>query len=284
MRFYKLTLLVGLLTVFCLSCRKEAFDEYYSRPDDLESPIYTRLEEEGRFSKFLQLIEKAGYMETLNQAGYWTLFAPNDEAVNQFLQEHNYASVDQVPDAVAEQIVRYALVYNAFQTNHISDYQSNIGWEEGMGFRRRTAYYDGFQKEKVRIDGVEKEIIVGASNRNNRTVNFGTPYYVEGDNNNKYVTYFHELYRQMNGLSVDDYQFFYPSLGGSNFYFMGGTVAKADIIAENGVIHEVDAVTLPRPSLDQYLKENDEYSFFRDSILQQFFVTYEYSPTASKTY
>ena len=284
MRFYKLTLLVGLLTVFCLSCRKEAFDEYYSRPDDLESPIYTRLEEEGRFSKFLQLIEKAGYMETLNQAGYWTLFAPNDEALNQFLQEHNYASVDQVPDAVAEQIVRYALVYNAFQTNHISDYQSNIGWEEGMGFRRRTAYYDGFQKEKVRIDGVEKEIIVGASNRNNRTVNFGTPYYVEGDNNNKYVTYFHELYRQMNGLSVDDYQFFYPSLGGSNFYFMGGTVAKADIIAENGVIHEVDAVTLPRPSLDQYLQEHDEYSFFRDSILQQFFVTYEYSPTASKTY
>ena len=284
MRFYKLTLLVGLLTVFCLSCRKEAFDEYYSRPDDLESPIYTRLEEEGRFSKFLQLIEKAGYMETLNQAGYWTLFAPNDEAVNQFLQEHNYASVDQVPDAVAEQIVRYALVYNAFQTNHISDYQSRLGWEEGMGFRRRTAYYDGFQKEKVKIDGVEKEIIVGASNRNNRTVNFGTPYYVEGDNNNKYVTYFHELYRQMNGLSVDDYQFFYPSLGGSNFYFMGGTVAKADIIAENGVIHEVDAVTLPRPSLDQYLKENDEYSFFRDSILQQFFVTYEYSPTASKTY
>src|SRR5690606_33716885 len=284
MRFYKLTLLVGLLTVFCLSCRKEAFDEYYSRPDDLESPIYTRLEEEGRFSKFLQLIEKAGYMETLNQAGYWTLFAPNDEAVNQFLQEHNYASVDQVPDAVAEQIVRYALVYNAFQTNHISDYQSNVGWEEGMGFRRRTAYYDGFQKEKVKIDGVEKEIIVGASNRNNRTVNFGTPYYVEGDNNNKYVTYFHELYRQMNGLSVDDYQFFYPTLGASNFYFMGGTVAKVDIIAENGVIHEVDAVTLPRPSLDQYLQEHDEYSFFRDSILQQFFVTYEYSPTASKTY
>src|SRR5690606_14763272 len=85
-------------------------------------------------------------------------------------------------------------------------------------------------------------------------------------------------------LSADDYSFFHPSTSASNFHFMGGSVAKADIIAENGVIHEVDVVTLPRPSLDQYLKEHDKYSFFRDSILNQFFVTYEYSPTASKTY
>src|SRR3546814_3806132 len=68
------------------------------------------------------------------------------------------------------------------------------------------------------------------------------------------------------------------------FNFMGGTVVEADIIAENGVIHEVDAVTLPQPSLDQYLREHDEYSFFRDSILDPFFVTYAYSEAASKTY
>src|SRR5690606_28531290 len=194
MRFYKLTFLLGLLTAFCLSCRKEAFDDYYSRPDDLESPIYTRLEEEGRFSQIRRLIEKAGYMETLNQAGYWTLFAPNDDAVNKFLQEHNYGTVEEVPDAVAEQIVRYALVYNAFQTNRISDYQSSLGWEEGLGFRRRTAYYDGFRKEVVKIDGVEKEIVLGQSNRNNVEVSFGIPYYGDGYNYYKNLTYYHEKY------------------------------------------------------------------------------------------
>lgn len=283
MRFYKLTFVIGLFTALCLSCRKEAFDNYYSRPDYLESPIYTRLEEIGRFAQFRRLIEKAGYMETLDQAGYWTLFAPNDDAVNRFLQEHSYTTVEDVPDVVAEQIVRYALVYNAFQADRLSDYQSNLGWEDGMGFRRRTAYYDGFRKETVRINGAEREIIVGASNRNNVTVNFGTPYYVDGDNNNKYVTYFHEKYRQFNGLSADDYQFFYPHLATANFFFMGGTVNETDILAENGVIQEVDAVTLPRPSLDQYLRENDQYSFFRDSLLN-YFVTYEYSPAASKTY
>src|SRR3546814_12698780 len=47
------------------------------------------------------------------------------------------------------------------------------------------------------------------------------------------------------------------------FNFMGGTVVETDIIAENGVIHEVDAVTLPQPSLDQSLREHDEYKIGR---------------------
>lgn len=271
-----------LLALF--SCRKQAFDDFYGRPDSLESPIYTRLEEEGRFSLFRRLIEKADYQRTLDQAGYWTLFAPNDEAVTRFLREHGYASVDDVPDPVASDIVRYALVYNAFQSDRVSDYQSNAGWVDGMGFRRRTTYYEGFQREKVKIDGVEREIVVGASNRNNIAVSFGTPYYVDGDNNNKYVTYFHEKYRQFNSLSADDYQFFFPDTEATSFNFMGGAVVKADIAAENGVIHEVDRVTLPARSLDRYLRDSDEYSFFRDSILHQFFVTYEYNAAASKTY
>ena len=284
MRYLQLALCGVLLIAIVAGCRKEAFDDFYSRPDNLESPIFARLDEVGRFSLFRQLIEKAGYAQTLAQAGYWTLFAPNDEAVARFVSEHGYGTVDEVPDDIAEQIVRYALVYNAFQTNHISDYQSSLGWEEGLGFRRRTAYYDGFRKEVVKIDGVEQEVILGQSNRNNVEVTIGAPYYVDGDNNNKYVTYFHEKYVEFNGLSADDYNFFYPNTTYSGFNFMGGTVVEADIIAENGVIHEVDAVTLPQPSLDQYLREHDEYSFFRDSILDPFFVTYQYSEAASKTY
>ncbi len=284
MRVYKVTFYWVLFIVLCVGCRKDAFDNFYNRPENLESPIYTRLEEEGRFSLFRRLIEKASYKETLDQAGYWTIFAPNDDAVNRFLTQEGYGTVEQVPEEVAVQIVRYALVYNAFQTNHIADYQSNLGWVEGLGFRRRTAYYEGFQKQKVRINGVEQELIVTASNRNNVSVTFGTPYYIDGDNNNKYVTYFHQKYASMNNLTAADYSFFHPNVTWSDFNFMGAKVLRADIIAENGVIHEVDAVTLPQPSLDRYLAEHDDYSFFRDSILNQFFVTYVPNTAASKTY
>lgn len=284
MLFNKYSLCWLLLFLTISSCRKAAFDEFYGRPDWLESAIYSKLQEEGRFSMILKLIDKAGYQETLNQAGYWTFFAPNDDAVKRFLEEQNISDIDAVSADIAEKIVRNALVYNAFKTDRISDYQSSLGWVEGMSFRRRTAYYDGFQKENVKINGVEQELIVAASNRNNMTVSFGTPYYVDGDNNNKYVTYFHSKYAALNNLTASDYTFFHPNVNWTDFNFMGSKVVKANIIAENGIIHEVDAVNLPQLSLDQYIAQNDDYSFFRDSILNPYFVTYQPNAEASKTY
>ncbi|WP_162304876.1 fasciclin domain-containing protein [Sphingobacterium olei] len=284
MLFNKYSLCWLLLFLTISSCRKAAFDEFYGRPDWLESAIYSKLQEEGRFSMILKLIDKAGYQETLNQAGYWTFFAPNDEAVKRFLTEQGIADIEAISVEMAEKIVRNALVYNAFKTDRISDYQSNLGWVEGMAFRRRTAYYDGFRKEVVKINGVEQELVVAASNRNNMTVSFGTPYYVDGDNNNKYVTYFHSKYAALNNLTASDYTFFHPNVNWTDFNFMGSKVVKANIIAENGIIHEVDAVNLPQLSLDQYITQNDDYSFFRDSILNPYFVTYQPNAAASKTY
>lgn len=270
--------LIPCMILFTLStsCRKQAFDEYYGRPDWLESAIYTRLQEEGRFSMLLNLIDKSGYDNTLNQAGYWTFFAPNDEAVTAFLREQNINSVDEVSAELAEKIVRYALVYNAFKTDRISDYQSSQGWIENEAFRRRTAYYEEFRKETIRINGVQTEAIVTDQN---------TLYgYLPIDNNNKYLTYFHSGYVTQRGLAGNDYSFFYPGVTWTDFNLLGAKVVKADIIAENGVVHEVDKVSLPPLSLDQYLVANDEYSFFRDSLLNQFFVTYQPNETASKTY
>src|SRR3546814_18124980 len=117
MRYLQLALCGALLSAAFAGCRKEAFDDFYSRPDYLESPIYTRLTEVGQFSLFRQLIEKAGYAETLGQAGSWTLFAPNDEAVTRFIDEPGSGYVDPVTDDIPEQIVRFHLVYNAFKTN-----------------------------------------------------------------------------------------------------------------------------------------------------------------------
>ncbi len=285
LRLFKRALIGAVLLNLALSgCRKAEFDNYYGRPDWLASPIYTKLQESGNFKLFLSLVDKAKYKETLDRAGYWTLFAPNDEAIQKFLSENNYSSINDVSEEVASKIVRYALVYNAFKTDRISDFQSNIGWVEDAAFKRRTAYYDDFYKERVKIAGGEKEIVVASSNRNNRTVNFGTPYYINGDNNNKYLTYFHKDYLDVIGVGATDFNFFYPQESFTDFNLFGAKVVKADIIAENGIIHEVNKVTLPKPSLDQYLAQNDRYSFFRDSILNKFFVSYNYNEQASKTY
>ena len=254
-------------------------DDYYGKPGDLAPPIYKKLEEEGRFSTLLKLIDLAGYKDVLNASGYWTMFAPNDSAFNAYFIKNGIAGIDQVSSETASKIVKYALVYNAFRTDHIADYQSSTGWIPNQAFKRRTAYYDGFYKETVN----GKEMVLVASNRNNKVVTTGIPYYISGDNNNKYISYFHSKYLTSRMLTAEDYNYFYPDQLYTGFNVLGAHVKKADIIAENGVIHEVSSVSLPLPSIDQYISSKPEFSLFK-SILDKYLVSYVKNDAATKAY
>ncbi|WP_370476342.1 fasciclin domain-containing protein [Tamlana flava] len=264
--------------VFLLSncSSKEEFDNYYARPGDLEDPIFQQLEAHGNFTNLTALIEKAGYKDILGKSGYWTMMAPNDNAFADFFQEQGISGVASIDSTTAAKIVRFALIYNAFRTERLSDYQSRTGWEEDNSFRRRTAYYDGFQTKTV--DG--NQIVVAGSNRNNAP---GADYYIPGDNNNKYITYFVSEYMDALGLSAFDYQYFYPSETYTGFNVLGGKTVQADIVAENGIIHEVDKVSLPPINLDQKLEESSNYSLFRD-LLETNLVEYIFDQDATDTY
>ena len=265
------------LIFFLANCSsKEEFDKYYARPDYLEPPIYQQLEAQGNFNTLTKLIEKAGYKDILSKAGYWTMMAPNDDAFTAFFQEQGIANVASVDSVLASKIVRYALIYNAFRTERLSDYQSRTGWEEDNAFRRRTAYYDGFQTKT--ING--SPIVVAGSNRNNAP---GADYYVPGDNNNKYITYFVDEYMTAFGLGASDYNYFFPNTNYTGFNILGAQTVKADIIAENGIIHEVNKVSLPPINLDQKLEESSKYSLFRQ-LLETNLVQYVFDPDATTTY
>jgi uncharacterized surface protein with fasciclin (FAS1) repeats len=168
-----------LLALFA-SCSQE-LDPYYARPEGLQDPIYQQLEARGNFKSLTALIGKAGYKDILSKSGYWTMMAPNDEAFTKFFQEKGFTDASKVDSITAAKIVRYALIYNAFRTEQLSDYQSGAGWVVDNAFRRRTAYYDGYQNET--INGVPM-VVVGV-NRNNGI-------YYPADNNNKYISYFYK--------------------------------------------------------------------------------------------
>lgn len=264
-------LLVFLFLTLLTSCSRDVFDEYYDRPETLEPPIYQQLEARGNFKNLLILIEKAGYKDILGKAGYWTMMAPNDEAFSKFFQEQGISDVNKVDAETASKIVRYALIYNAFRTEQLSDYQSAIGWVPDMAFRRRTAFYDGFQTKT--ING--KLMIVVGSNRNGG--------YLPGDNNNKYISYFEKEYFAAQSLNSNDYNFFFPNSTYTDFNVLAGTIKEADIIAENGIIQEVSQVSLPLVNLDQYLESKSEYSEFR-KLIEDNLVTYTFNQSATTTY
>ena len=254
------------------SCSKDAYDDYYERPETLEPPIYQQLEARGNFKNLVVLIEKAGYKDILGKAGYWTMMAPNDEAFTKFFQEQGISDVNKVDAETAAKIVRYALIYNAFREEKLSDYQSQTGWVIDNAFRRRTAYYDGFVTKT--INGQSK-VIMG-SNRNGG--------YLPGDNNNKYITYFTDEYFAAKSLSSADFKYFYPNAEYTGFNVLDSKVTEADIVAENGIIHEINKVNLPLVTLDQYLEQKPQYSKFRELLENYGLVKYVFSQDATNTY
>jgi uncharacterized surface protein with fasciclin (FAS1) repeats len=265
--------------LFLLSCRKKAFDEYYGRPDNLAPDIYHQLNARGNFQNLLACIDKAGYKEILNGAGSWTLFAPNDSAFQQFLQQRGINGVSQLDSGTCQQIVAYGLAYNAFLKARLGNYQSNSGWVSNQAFKRRTAYYDGYYDDTIKntqtpgLSIGQKVKALGSSRNGN---------FVYGDNN-KYIPYFTENFVNANGLSASDYNYFYPNTPYTGFNVADAKVVNQDIVAENGIIHEIDKVLLPLPSLDQYLGSNPQYSEFK-KLFDKYMVTFVTNQTASDRY
>lgn len=261
-----------LLVVIFAGCKKKAFDEFYGRPENLAAPIYQQLESKGNFKNFTACIDKAGYKAVLSAAGYWTLFAPNDNAFQQFFTQRGITDVSRLDSGTCRQIVTYALVYNSFAEARIGDYQSATGWVPNSAFKRRTAYYLGYYDDTTATGQKVKAL---ASNRNGG--------YVLGDNNNKHIPYFVDNFLTGSRLTAADYNYFYPNTTYSGFNVVDATVVSPDIVAENGFIHEIDKVLLPLPNFDQYLASLPEYSEFK-KLFDKYMVQHIINESATNRY
>jgi len=267
----QLYFLVAASCLLLVNCRKKQWDEYYGRPDNLEPPIYQTLENKGNFKSLLACIEKAGYRDILSKAGYWTLFAPTDEAFNTWFKEHGISNVQGLDTVTAQKIVRYCLVYNSFNTDLLDDYQVTGGIQADKAFKRRTAYYELF--DTATVNG--QMIHTVASNRNGG--------YLPSDNNNKYIPYFTNPFFKTARLSAADYNYFFPNTPFTGLNILDAQLTETNIAAENGNIHVIDRVLTPLPNIEKYLASKPEYSLF-NSLFERFMVTYTENADATKRY
>jgi uncharacterized surface protein with fasciclin (FAS1) repeats len=265
-----------MLIIAASGCRKQAWEEFYGRPESLEPPVYKLLEARGNFKSFLKAIDKAGYKTTLSTAGYWTIFAPHDSAFDAYLKGIGVAGVDQLDSVTCQKIVTYSTIYNGFNKSRIDDYQGNAGWIPNNAFRRRTANYTGVYDD-VNKAGVTIKAI--QSNRNNN----GTFFYADADNNNKYVSIFTDTFFRAKALSAADYNYFYPATTFTGFNVLDGIVVESNLPAENGVVHIVNKVLVPLPSIDEYLRSKPEYSEFK-KIFDNYLVEFVLNQSATEKY
>ncbi len=266
------------LLVIMVSCSDKADDPYFARPDSLASPIYQRLEEEGNFDLFLKCIDKSGYADVLSRAGYYTLFAPNNEAVEAYLQENNYESVDAISDSVAQKIVGYSLLFTAYQYSSIDDVHNSGGsYTYDRAFRRKTNYYKGVYDGNSLNLGDIKVIDINMVMDEDDVANGTIPTLNSDDNSYKYIPVFTSDFMSRVGISDFDYNYFFPNVTLGDFNVLDASVVDSNIMAENGYIHTVNKVLEPLINLEEMLEGRDEYTMFKE-VLDKYLVNYNTAP------
>jgi uncharacterized surface protein with fasciclin (FAS1) repeats len=106
------------IVFFLASCTKEWDGEEYRVYDD--KMIDEMMEEQGLLS-FLSVVDKAAYTGTIHAYGFYTLFAPTNEAVSEYLQVIGKNSVNDLTKEEAVDIVKYHLVRDTIPVAGFTD-------------------------------------------------------------------------------------------------------------------------------------------------------------------
>ena len=79
-------------------------------------------ENESRVSDFIALLKKTSYFAMLSTYGDYTVFAPNNEAFAKYMATNSYNSIDEIPLAVCDTLVRTHIIKTkAYFTTDISE-------------------------------------------------------------------------------------------------------------------------------------------------------------------
>jgi len=275
---YKIFLCL-VLTVIFYQC--DDIEKYYERPNWLEKPIYEVLQQEGHFSQYLQCVDKTEYALVLKGAGLYTVFAPNDSAFTAYLNKKSYASVDDIPAEDLKNLVAYSIIYSKWTSDHLGDYLDQRLYITGAFKRKTNCYALPYKDSEFNDNWVFNQTTTGGVSA------FSTNYQLRlSENNYKYLPVFSQAYFNSfpDPLDASDYNTFYPNSVYTGKNVQEGSILKEDIIAENGVIHEVSTVSEPLRNMDDILQDSSYSTFkslleFKDTKGQTVYRKYFEAPT-----
>ncbi len=122
--------LCGFISVGLNSCSDDMpADSYYTFTGEMLSDY---LESRSQYSKFVQIIDRSSesqrgvdILDLISTYGQYTCFAPDNDAVDAYLEENGYSSVSDIPVDVCDTIARTHLVSGRmYGTMDLSDYTS----------------------------------------------------------------------------------------------------------------------------------------------------------------
>ena len=138
-------LLISALQVAFVSCSDDpGVDSYYTQTREYASSY---LQNRGQFSKYLQILRRATgergdlrLVDMLGTYGTYTVFAPTNDAIDEYLASKGVTSVDSLTKEDCDTIALNSIIERAyFTTDNCQDMQSNM-LERKLTFKFLAAY------------------------------------------------------------------------------------------------------------------------------------------------
>ncbi len=286
---YRLELIIALfIGAFLLNtgCQDEYKTAKYERPDWLSGKLFTQIQEVEELSIFAKCIEITEYDKIIDVSGSFTIFAPTNQAINEWLQKNpKYSSIESIPVPELTRLVQNHIVQNPWTKYQLRTLDV-FGWIDTLditnnkprGYKRETLL-----KEPDRKFGWTYQYGVGT--RITDTLNTNLHRRVITDSR-KYVPLFFKEYFDIYELQSSDYEFYFNRLfNGGNIYYGNALILGDEIFAENGFIYRIDQVVEPFRNAYEMLEEKEgqhSYSQFLDLINQFPRFTFNQSKTFSQ--
>lgn len=213
------------ISLFLGGCAKN-ITEYYNPKSTLDKNIIQVLEEDGRFTAFVDAIDRLKLRSTLGEAAIYTCLAPLDEHVQAYFSQLGYSSLDAVPEEELRKFINYHFISGMYYQYNIE--QRYLAATTNVGRSRATWY-------RSRAEGKTP----------GKPVRFFTPYFFQ--------------------MQPQDYAgLFGESVEPGGFMVEGARISDTDrdIGASNGVIHVLETPLMVLPRTDEALARDPETSLF----------------------
>ena len=265
-------LLLGILFSLYVGCEEYSLKEKYKRPDWLPGKLYTSVAVQGNLSKFAECLRLTGLDTILDVSGSFTVFAPTDEAIEQYLSENQYASVSNIPADELERITEFHIIQNPWSLEQLQSL-SIYGWRtdddanrNSYAYKRQTIFKNPVEKYWITRKNNKEMIVIDSTISNHyKRVFVGS---------RKYVPIFYDAYLEVNDLTSEDFSFYFDrAFEPGNVYYAGGKILQADIFAENGFVHIIDRVVSPMMNAQELLEREvpgESYKLFLEMVYWYF--------------
>ena len=262
--------LITCSILFLYGCENYLDSPVYQRPSELEGKLFTQLKELDNVSTFNKCLELSGLSEQIEKSGYYTVFAPTDDAFEVFFNNHpEYSGMaENIPAEDLNRIVRFHVLLNGWTKTQLRtlDYQGWINpkdkyYDKPRGYKRQTWLKDPNKELWVTFDkGIYTVVEPGQSNMYRRVIT----------DSRKYIPLYYKEYMNYYGYKSEDYSYYFNRSfdGGDNIYYANGKIISDAIPAENGFIYLIDQVVPPMENMETQLLKNDvnDYSLFLNMI------------------